>query len=399
VTTLRKKFNRIETDLNEVLVEMNAEIHGAVAALVSGTHMFILGPPGISKSYLIDHLLARVGGAKTFSILMGNFTGPEDVFGPMNIPALKESRHERELEGYLPWADFAWLDEIWNANDAIMKSLHEATNERRYRHGTQKIDIPLSSMFCASNVLPVNDDLSAIYDRILQRFDSRRIQEPANFICMLGMDAPLRDVKPIVTLAEVHKAIAEVRKMPIHESVYEAVAEIRQELAEENIFPSDRRYKQALVLLQAEAWLEGFDQVGIDQVTALSSVLWSDPEQIVTIDRILSEKANPRERECLELLADIGKIGELVISAVNDDDRDRAQTTGIEAHPKILAAMAAIKGIREDPKITARQRVLIEQCSSTLKTHSQDLLNKVWDMDDAAIAKMHEEASTSDDVA
>jgi hypothetical protein len=84
---------------------------------------------------------------------------------------------------------------------------------------------------------------------------------------------------------------------------------------------------------------------------------------------------------------------------VNDDDRDRAQTTGIEAHPKILAAMAAIKGIREDPKITARQRVLIEQCSSTLKTHSQDLLNKVWDMDDAAIAQMHEEASTSDDVA
>jgi MoxR-like ATPase len=392
-TALQEKFQAIEDDLRKILVEMDQEIHGSVLATITGTHIFFLGIPGVSKSYLVNHLLARIGGARTFALLMGNFTNPEDVFGPLDVAALKESHYRRLLDGYMADAHFSWLDEAWKANDSILNSLLEITNERTYKHDGKKIPVPLLTLFCASNELPSNDGLNAIYDRILQRYEVKAIQEPANFERMLQIEAELATVEPVVNLEDVFEAQAQVRAMPVSPAVYTALTEIRHELKAANIEPSDRRFKQAVILLQAEAWLEGFPSVEVDQVLILSNVLWDQPEQALDIDKILSEKANPRERETLELLNDIDKIGDLVNKALEDDDDDRKTATGMEVHPKVIAAFTAIKNIQNDSKITRRQTALVDRCEGQLKTHSYRLLKDVFGMSDEEINKMHREGT------
>src|SRR5262245_59133317 len=69
----------------------------------------------------------------------------------------------------LPEAEFAFLDELFNANSAILNNLLTVLNERVYRRGAETHRLPLLSTFAASNQLPEDDALQALFDRFLLR--------------------------------------------------------------------------------------------------------------------------------------------------------------------------------------------------------------------------------------
>ena len=59
----------------------------------------------------------------------------------------------------LPEAEFAFLDELFNANSAILNNLLTVLNERIYRRGSEIHQLPLLSLFAASNHLPEDEAL------------------------------------------------------------------------------------------------------------------------------------------------------------------------------------------------------------------------------------------------
>ena len=69
----------------------------------------------------------------------------------------------------LPSAEIVFLDEIFKSNSAILNSLLTIINERKFTNGPQVLDVPLISMFAASNEVPNDDNLSAMFDRFLLR--------------------------------------------------------------------------------------------------------------------------------------------------------------------------------------------------------------------------------------
>jgi hypothetical protein len=69
----------------------------------------------------------------------------------------------------LPEADFVFLDELFNANSAILNNLLTVLNERVYRRGAEIHHLPLLSLFSASNQLPEDEALRALFDRFLLR--------------------------------------------------------------------------------------------------------------------------------------------------------------------------------------------------------------------------------------
>ena len=71
--------------------------------------------------------------------------------------------------GMLPEAEFVFLDELFNANSAILNNLLTVLNERVYRRGAEMHRLPLLSLFSASNHLPEDDALRALFDRFLLR--------------------------------------------------------------------------------------------------------------------------------------------------------------------------------------------------------------------------------------
>src|SRR5205823_4014261 len=137
-------------------------------SVAAGEHMLLVGPPGTAKSALV-RLFARLIDARYFEYLLTRFTEPNELFGPVDIRAFREGTYTRRTERMLPEAEIVFLDEIFKSNSAILNSLLTLLNERRFANGGSTVSVPLLSMFGASNEVPNDDNLAALFDRFLLR--------------------------------------------------------------------------------------------------------------------------------------------------------------------------------------------------------------------------------------
>src|SRR5436189_603955 len=136
--------------------------------LAGRENLFLLGPPGTAKSAMVKELSKLING-KTFEYLLTRFTEPNELFGPFDIRKLREGDLVTNTEGMLPEASFVFLDELLNANSAILNSLLMVLNERVFRRGRETRDLPTLMVVGASNRLPEDDALGALFDRFLMR--------------------------------------------------------------------------------------------------------------------------------------------------------------------------------------------------------------------------------------
>src|SRR5271155_5214676 len=137
-------------------------------AVVAGEHLFLYGPPGTAKSVLIRQFAQAVRG-NYFEYLLTRFSEPNEVFGPVDLVKLREGTVATVTTGMLPEGEFVFLDELFNANSAILNNLLTVLNERIYRRGAEVHQLPLLSLFAASNHLPEDEALRALFDRFLLR--------------------------------------------------------------------------------------------------------------------------------------------------------------------------------------------------------------------------------------
>ncbi len=160
---------------DEVVVPLKARYVGReevvdliALALVAGEHLFLYGPPGTAKSALIRAFASAVHGSY-FEYLLTRFSEPNEIFGPIDLGKLREGIVATVTTGMLPEAEFVFLDELFNANSAILNNLLTVLNERVYRRGAEIHRLPMLSLFSASNHLPEDDALQALFDRFLLR--------------------------------------------------------------------------------------------------------------------------------------------------------------------------------------------------------------------------------------
>src|SRR5256886_1102361 len=157
--------------------ERHEELEVLILALLSRQHVLLVGTKGAAKSMMIRMLASAIEGAKCFERLMTRFTLPDELFGPVSISALKKDRFSRLTRGYLPEANFAFLDEIWKANSSILNSLLALINERLFYNDGEILQCPLETLMGASAELPQEEALSALYDRFLLRYQVKYIAE------------------------------------------------------------------------------------------------------------------------------------------------------------------------------------------------------------------------------
>lgn len=73
----------------------------------------------------------------------------QELFGPLSMRALEEDKYVRQIEGYLPYAKVAFIDEIFKANSAILNTLLTILNERLFDNGSARIRVPLICLVSA----------------------------------------------------------------------------------------------------------------------------------------------------------------------------------------------------------------------------------------------------------
>jgi MoxR-like ATPase len=150
------------------LVEREVLVDLVALAAVAGEHLLVIGPPGTAKSEAVRRA-ARATGASTFEYLLGRFTEPSEIFGPVDLRKLREGLVETETRGMLPEAEFAFLDEVFAGSTAILNTLLGILNERTFRRGHTHVSVPLRVCVGAANALPEDESLAAFADRFLLR--------------------------------------------------------------------------------------------------------------------------------------------------------------------------------------------------------------------------------------
>lgn len=288
-------LKQIQVALNTNFYDRREEIDALLIALLSRQHVFFIGPAGTGKSALSSMLGKVVKDSMYFQHLLTPFSTPEELFGVLSLRDLEQGVYKRNIKDMLPEAHFAFIDEIFKANAAILNSLLTLINERVYYNNGVPVQSPLMTIVGSSNeYIEEGEGLEALFDRFLLRYEVNYIREQQSFISMLK---GVQHVSvPQMTLDEllIHQARVEALNVP--EEVFETLAMIRQELQDEGIRPSDRRFKQSISLLKARAYLEGRSSVVLSDLKVLGASLWETIDQKEkTVQIILHHAQDPVE--------------------------------------------------------------------------------------------------------
>ena len=163
---LAERIRLIMDAVSAGLIDRDYVVKMAVLAVLAGQNIFLYGPPGTAKSMLSRRLASIVRGSSYFEHLMHRFCTPEEIFGPVSLSELKKDNYERKTAGYLPEADFAFLDEIWKSSPAVLNTLLTIINEHSFHNGSKVMTVPLRSLAVASNEIPdAESGMEALYDR------------------------------------------------------------------------------------------------------------------------------------------------------------------------------------------------------------------------------------------
>nr|WP_235283562.1 MULTISPECIES: AAA family ATPase [unclassified Methanosarcina] len=281
---LKETLLEIKSEFTDYFKEREAEINGSLLAVLSGENLLFLGPPGTAKTQLARSICQIIEGGNFYNYLLTSFSTPEELFGPLSLKALEEDEFRRNIEGCLPTAHIALLDEIFKASSAILNSLLTILNERKYHNGREIVDVPLLSVFGASNELPEEDEsLEALYDRFLFRYRLSYIQDDENFKSLLFREP--EDFKPTASLpvSEIEKLRKSANSLPVDPDVEVIITELRRNLRLQEIEISDRRWKRIVQVLKVAACSSGCPAVDRTMALLLQHMLWNLPEERETI--------------------------------------------------------------------------------------------------------------------
>jgi MoxR-like ATPase len=226
--------------------------------------------------------LAKRLQTRSFDYLLTKFTEPSELFGPFDIRKLREGDLVTNTEGMLPEADFIFLDELLNANSAILNSLLLVLNERLFRRGRETRALPVLMVVGASNHLPQDETLKALFDRFLLRVHCDYLPDTA-LESLLQAGWAMEQASGTVSVASainadqirvLQAALAKVDLAPVVGGYVTLIRKLRSAGFE----ISDRRAVKLQRVVAASALLSGRQEARLSDLWVLRYV-WDREEQ------------------------------------------------------------------------------------------------------------------------
>jgi len=370
-----EKLRKIRAGLKARYLERDDVIDGAFCALVTGSHLLLVGPPGTAKSQLANDVCRRIEGARYFQWLLTKFTTPEELFGAVSLKGLENDEYRRVTSGKLPEAHIAFLDEIFKASSSILNTLLTVMNERVFYNGTEKTEIPLITLFGASNELPSEEDeLEALYDRFLLRYVVDYIKEDFRFLKMLNSDDGEADGLTI-TFSELETCRDEARKIAVPSNILKLISRMRKELAKKGIVPSDRRYKHSVSLLRAKAYLEGRSAVTEDDLRLFENVLWREPGEKAEIQSVIHQALHGYKDRLRELLIQAKELE--TYSKREWESEEMLIKANIEAQTKLKQIGSRLGELVDEYRERGKPTEEITQAKEEIENIQKEILNRL----------------------
>ena len=375
-----EKLRKIRAELKARYLERDEVIDGAFCALLTGSHLLLVGPPGTAKSQLANDVCRRIEGAEYFQWLLTKFTTPEELFGAVSLKGLENDEYRRVTAGKLPEAHIAFLDEIFKASSSILNTLLTVMNERIFYNGTEKTAIPLITLFGASNELPSEEDeLEALYDRFLLRYVVDYIKEDFRFLKMLNSEDGETGGLTI-TSSELESCSAGAREVVVPSNILKLISRIRKELAKKGIVPSDRRYKHSVSLLKARAYLEGRGSVSEEDLRLFENVLWREPGERAEIQSVIHQSLHGYKDRLRELLIQAKELE--AYSKREWENEEMLIKANIEAQTKLKHISSRLGELVEEYRERGKPTDEITQAKEEIESIQREILNRLVSEED-----------------
>lgn len=317
-------------ELARPFVGREEEARVITLTLLAREHMVFIGEPGTAKSAMVRRA-AELLNAKFFKYLLTRFTEPAELFGPLDIKALDEGKYVRITRGKLPEAEIAFLDEIFKANSAILNALNTLLQERVLYDGYTEFIVPLWSLFGASNEVPEESEVAAVYDRFLVRHFVKPVSED-KWVELLNKSWVIEKeqyfsegvgaekIMSMKDLRALHEQVLNVNLEPIKPKLVKLFAVFESR----GIHITDRRKGKSLKLIAANAILEGRREAQENDLIVLKYVVPRDWDELEKVNTILSEELKTPYKyikELEEIKTNVKEVMNYVISLQNIESR------------------------------------------------------------------------------
>lgn len=297
VSSIRNALN----DAGRGLVDRESMVELVALSAVAGEHLLVIGPPGTAKSEAVRRSARALGGGY-FEYLLGRFTEPSEIFGPVDLRRLREGVVETETAGMLPEAEVAFLDEVFLGSTAILNTLLGLLNERVFRRGHTRMQCPLRVCVGASNALPEEESLAAFADRFLARIYVEPVPDPRLEELLAGGASLWNEAEARVASLEALDVLSQVAREADLAGVRPLLAHGLRLLRSAGIGLSDRRAVKVQRLIASAAALAGRRVPGAADVWPLVYAVPTKEGQALARD-VLRELLAPSENPSLAAAA------------------------------------------------------------------------------------------------
>ncbi|MHC3995654.1 AAA family ATPase [Thiomicrolovo sp. ZZH C-3] len=274
---VRHVIKTLIDSLDERMIERAELSRLIILTLASRSNLFLIGKPGVAKTYAVEILQHATEDMKYFEYLIIKGTKYEELFGTSREEENGVTVYNREdtvLDAHI-----AFIDEIWKGDSKTLNSFLPVTSRKRtyFQRGVGMIELELEAFFAASNEFPQDDVLAPFDDRFVVRYEVIRIQDEENLKrYFVGDYVQHMDFAYRMTRDDIAYISSMVPKIAFPDQLVDLYVRLSKTIINSGIDISDRKLGSAIDVFKASAFMNGRSQIDISDFFLLMHIGWKN---------------------------------------------------------------------------------------------------------------------------